>query len=154
MSTTSTSTNPISRRHTRARTGRLRPAGLLSGIVAAVATTLTVVVAHAAGEPVMMSGKQIPASGFAIFTIIGALFGIAIATILSRRARRPRTMFLRTTIVLTAVSIVPDVVSDATAKAKLVLIATHLIAAAIIVPVIAARVAGSRSDTLAIPSGS
>jgi hypothetical protein len=44
-------------------------------------------------------------------------------------------------VILTALSIVPDVLVDASVAAKFVLAATHVIAAAIIVPALAARLA-------------
>ena len=40
---------------------------------------------------------------------------------------------------LTAVSLVPDVLADATAATKLVLGLTHLVAAAIVIPTLAKR---------------
>ena len=52
-----------------------------------------------------------------------------------------RNTFLRVTVALTALSIVPDVIADATVGTKLVLALTHVVAAGIIVPAIASRVA-------------
>jgi Family of unknown function (DUF6069) len=48
-------------------------------------------------------------------------------------------MFLRTTLVLMALSIAHDVVADATKASRFVLAVTHLIAAAIVMPLIASR---------------
>jgi hypothetical protein len=44
------------------------------------------------------------------------------------------------TVALTALSIVPDVIADATVGTKFVLALTHVVAAAIIVPALACRV--------------
>ncbi|WP_220447083.1 DUF6069 family protein, partial [Nonomuraea deserti] len=44
-----------------------------------------------------------------------------------RRAGRPRTVFVRTTIVLTALSLVPDVLVDASAATKMLLMLTHVV---------------------------
>jgi hypothetical protein len=118
---------------------RLLVPGLVSGAIAAVATSTTVLLAHAAGEDVAVGGEQIPVAGFAQFVLVGALIGIALARIFSRRAQRPRSTFVRTTLVLTALSIVPDLVVDASSPSKLVLVLTHVIAAAIIIPTLAAR---------------
>lgn len=118
---------------------RLLVPGLISGAIAVLATSATVLVAHAAGEDVAVGGEQIPVAGFAQFVLVGALIGIALARVLSRRAQRPRSTFVRTTVALTALSIVPDLVIEASIGSKLVLIATHLIAAAIIIPTLATR---------------
>lgn len=113
--------------------------GLVSGATAAVATSAAVLLAHAAGEDVAVGGEQIPVVGFAQFVLVGALIGIVLARVFSRRATRPRSTFVRTTVVLTALSIVPDLVVDASVESKLVLVLTHVIAAAIIIPTLAAR---------------
>ena len=118
---------------------RLLVPGLISGAIAAVATSATVLVAHAAGEDVAVGGEQIPVAGFAQFVLVGALIGIALARMFSRRARRPRSTFVRTTVVLTAMSIVPDLVVEASIGSRIVLMLTHVIAAAIIIPTLAAR---------------
>jgi hypothetical protein len=59
--------------------------------------------------------------------------------VLDRSARRPRTAFVRTTIVLTALSLVPDVLADASAATKVVLMLAHVVAATIVIPTIARR---------------
>ncbi|WP_345482543.1 DUF6069 family protein, partial [Actinopolymorpha pittospori] len=58
---------------------------------------------------------------------------------LARWARHPRRTFLRTTVVLTALSLVPDAIADASSPTKALLMLTHLVAAAIVVPAIARR---------------
>ena len=118
---------------------RLLVPGLIAGAIAAVATSATVLVAHAAGEAVAVGDKQIPVAAFAQFVLAGALIGVALARLFSRRAQRPRSTFVRTTVVLTALSIVPDLVVDASSGSRLVLVLTHLTAAAIIIPTLAAR---------------
>ena len=95
--------------------------------------------AHATGVAVAVGGKQIPVAGFAQFVLVGAVIGIALARLFSRRAQRPRSTFVRTTVVLTALSIVPDLLVQASSGSKLVLILTHAMAAAIIIPTLAAR---------------
>ena len=118
---------------------RLLVPGLVSGAVAAATTTVTVLVAHAIGEDVAIAGEQVPVAGFAQFVLVGALLGVALAKVFARKAAHPRSTFVRTTVGLTALSIVPDVVVDATTGTKLVLALTHVIAAAIIIPVLAGR---------------
>ena len=54
---------------------------------------------------------------------------------------RPRRTFVSTTLVLTALSFVPDVLADAQASTKLTLMLTHVVAAAIVIPALASRLA-------------
>jgi len=131
----------------------LWPSGLLSGLAAGIATSIVAVVARVAGRPLTMSGKVIPISAFVTFTVVGGLLGVGIAKLIMAHAHRPRAIFIRTTVVLTALSIIPDVVSGASGTTKVVLVATHLLAAAIIVPAIASRVPVSRSDSFPSSSG-
>lgn len=125
---------------TTARRPRLWTAGLGSGVVAAAATTVTAVAAHAAGVPLTIAGEAIPTLGYAQLTLVGAVLGILLAR-LSRRFAHPRSVFVRTTLALTALSVVPDALVDASAASRLVLATTHVVAAAIIVPVLARRLA-------------
>lgn len=121
---------------------RIRPmwrTGALAGVAAAVATTTVAAVALAADVPLEVDGEQIPLLGFAQLTLVSAALGILLAKVVGRWARRPRAAFVVTTVVLTALSIVPDLTIPATAASKAVLIATHLAAAAIVVPAIAGR---------------
>ena len=113
--------------------------GIAAGVVAAAATCLVAAAAHAAGADLMISGERIPLSGFATLTLAGALIGIALAAACLRWADRPRSTFVRTTITLTVLSIVPDMLADATASTRIALAATHFVAAAIIVPALATR---------------
>lgn len=112
----------------------------VAGAIAAAATTLVAAGARAVDVTLDVDGEPIPLLGFAQLTLVGALIGAVLASILHRRARAPRRTFVITTIALTAVSIVPDLLIDASAASKVVLAATHVLAAAIIVPPLAARV--------------
>ena len=58
---------------------------------------------------------------------------------MSRKARRPRSTFIRTTVALTVLSLVPDVIADAAPATKALLMLTHLVAAAIVIPAVARR---------------
>jgi hypothetical protein len=115
--------------------------GLAAGAVASAATALVAGLAGAAGVSLEVGGGPIPPLGFANLTMIGALVGVAIAAVLARRARRPRTTFVRVTVMLTLLSLVPDVIADADSSTRLILGLTHVLAAAIIVPAIAHRLA-------------
>lgn len=140
--TTATSATTVPTTAVPTTTGRRFPvlrAGVASGAVAAVATMLVAAVAQAADVPVEVGGEAIPLLGFAQLTLVGALLGVAIAR-LSGRAGHPRRAFVVVTAVLTALSLVPDVTADATTATKVVLMLTHVVAAAIVVPVLARRV--------------
>jgi drug/metabolite transporter (DMT)-like permease len=115
--------------------------GLAAGAVASAATALVAGLAGAAGVSLEVGGEPIPPLGFANLTMIGAVVGVAIAAVLARRARRPRTTFVRVTVMLTLLSLVPDVIADADSSTRLILGLTHVLAAAIIVPAIAHRLA-------------
>ena len=85
-------------------------------------------------------GKAIPLLGFAQMTFVAAMIGTLLAVVLShRRATRPHHTFVVTTLVLTALSIVPDVLADAAASTRLTLALTHVVAAAIVIPALAFR---------------
>ena len=113
--------------------------GLVAGAIASAANSAFAAVVHEFGGSLTIAGEQIPLLGFAQLTMVGALVGIALAAGLARWSRSPRTWFVRVTVALTALSLVPDVVADADLATRLALGLTHLIAAAIVVPVIARR---------------
>ncbi|WP_225991300.1 DUF6069 family protein [Actinomadura montaniterrae] len=96
--------------------------------VAAVVTAAIAAAGKAAGIGLAVGGAPIPVAGFATLTVIFSVVGLVLALVLAPRARRPRTVFVRTTLVLTALSLVPDV-----------LMLTHLAAAAMVIPAIARR---------------
>ena len=116
-------------------------AGALAGGLAAVATTTVAAVALAVDVPVEVGGESIPLLGFAQLTLVCTLLGVLIAKGARRWAARPSTAFVRTTVALTALSIVPDLTADATSATKVTLILTHLVAAAIVIPALARRLA-------------
>ena len=95
--------------------------------------------ARAADVAVAVQGERIPVVGFAHFTLVGALIGVLLAKALARRARQLRRTFITTTLVLTALSLVPDVIVDASTASKAVRMLTHVVAAAIVVPALASR---------------
>jgi len=115
--------------------------GLKAGLVAAVATTAIALVAGAAGVSFEIDGEAIPLSGYAQMTLIGAGLGVLLAKALRRWATHPQSTFVRTTVALTAVSVVPDVTMGFDAASAAALVVAHVVAAAIIIPCLAARLA-------------
>ena len=76
---------------------------------------------------------------FAVMTVIFSVIGLVIAAALRRFAHHPRTAWIRTTVVLTVLSFVPDALADAAVATKLLLMLTHVAAAAIVIPAIGRR---------------
>jgi hypothetical protein len=108
-------------------------------VLAAVATA-AVAAGQAVGFSLDVAGAPIPASGFATLTVITfSVIGLLIAVGLRRFARHSRTTWIRTTVALTALSLVPDVIADTAATTKILLMVTHLVAAAIVIPAVARR---------------
>jgi hypothetical protein len=112
---------------------------LITGGLTAAATATVAAAGEFAGISLVVGGAPIPVFGFAVLTVIFSVVGLVLALVLARSARRPRTAFVRTTIVLTALSLVPDVLADASAATKVLLMLAHVVAAAIVIPAIARR---------------
>ncbi|UQU67986.1 DUF6069 family protein [Couchioplanes caeruleus] len=130
---------------------RLAVTGAAAAVAAAVVTTLAAALARAAGVDfdVPDGGESIPLPGFAVVTGFFSVLGIVIAGALLRWSARPARRFVATTVSLTAVSLVPPVLSGADAATVVTLIGLHLVAAAVVIPALArslpqARVAGVR----------
>src|SRR4051812_2205372 len=116
--------------------------GVAASVVASVATTALAAVASAAGVSFADStGASIPIAGFAQLTLVFSLVGVGIAAVMARKARRPRPTFVRTTVALTALSFVPDLTFGFDAGSAATLITLHTVAAAIVVPILAGRLA-------------
>jgi Family of unknown function (DUF6069) len=113
--------------------------GAAATVLAAVATAAVAAAGQAVGISLDIAGAPIPASGFATLTVIFSVIGLLIAVGLRRFARHPRTTWIRTTVALTVLSLVPDVIADAATTTKVLLMVTHLVAAAIVIPAVARR---------------
>ena len=136
--TTMLTTSPVTTSTAVAESGSLWRSALVCGAVAAATTTAIAAVADAAGVSFENDGEPIPLMGFAQMTLLGTLLGLVIAR-LCRRAAHPRAMFVRITVALTALSLVPDVTMSFDAASRIVLVFTHVAAAAVVVPVLARR---------------
>ncbi len=119
--------------------------GLAAAVAASVVTTAIAAVASGAGITFAgPDGSSIPLLGFAQLTLVFSLIAVGIAAVMARRARRPRSTFVLTCVALLTLSAVPDLTFGFDGAAAAVLILTHLAAAAIVVPVLAHRLAGAR----------
>ena len=127
---------------TAAKTSSLWRPAAAAGAVAAVATTTVAALGYAAGASLETdAGEMIPWAGFAQLTLFFTAVGVAIAWFIRRRAAQPAQTFVRATVALTALSLVPDALLSTDGGTKVTLMLTHLVAAAIVIPVLARRVA-------------
>ena len=113
--------------------------GVAATAVASAATMAVAAAGRAAGVSLDVSGAPIPVSGFGVLTTLFSLFGVALAAVLSRTVRNAARAFIRTTVVLTGLSLIPDLIADAAPATKALLMLTHLVAAAIVIPTVARR---------------
>ncbi len=112
--------------------------GVIATLAAVVATTLTAALAQAAGVDfeVPDGGERIPLSGFAVVTGFFSVVGIVIAVALVRWSARPAERFVRTAVTLTALSLVPPLLSGADTATIAALLGLHLVAATVMISVL------------------
>ena len=120
-------------------TASLLRAGLPAVLLAAVATTTLAAAGRAAGTSLDMAGEPIWVLGFGVLTVVFGLVGVLLAVALARWARQPRRAFLTSTAVLTVLSLVPDALAHVAGSTRALLMTTHPVAAAIVVPALAPR---------------
>src|SRR4051794_7211627 len=137
----STTTCPTTSPRSTASTGSLVGYGLGATVLASGATVAVAAAGQVAGISLDVGGAPIPVLGFATLTAFFSVIGLVLAVVLGRLARHPRNAFVRTTVVLTVLSLVPDVIVDAAPTTKALLMLTHLVAAAIVIPMVARRLA-------------
>jgi hypothetical protein len=113
--------------------------GFLATLTAMVATTLAASLAHAAGVDfeVPDGGETIPLAGFAVVTGFFSVVGIVIAAALLRWSARPAERFVWTAVSLTAISLVPPLLSGANTATTTALLGLHLVPATVMIPTLA-----------------
>ncbi|MEU9397849.1 DUF6069 family protein [Streptomyces sp. NPDC048324] len=121
--------------------------GLVATLAAMVATTLAAALAQAAGVDfeVPDGGETIPLSGFAVVTGFFSLVGIVIAVAHLRWSARPAMPFVWTAVSLTAISLVPPLLSGAKTATTTALLGLHLVPATVMIPTLA-RSLRTRAD--------
>ncbi|MFE9689524.1 DUF6069 family protein [Micromonospora sp. NPDC005806] len=131
---------------------------VLAGLAAAIATELYGLAARAAGVPMAAGnvGASVPGpitiGMFAMGTATAVFWGTILAVLLARYARRPARAYRWTTVALTAVSMAGPCLAGATATAtKLMLALAHIIAAAIVIPVVSRRLGHAPHPVRAVP---
>ncbi|MCI4066833.1 DUF6069 family protein [Micromonospora sp. R77] len=113
--------------------------GLGATLVAMAATTLAAAVARAAGVAFEIpdGGEPIPLPGFAVVTGFFAVVGVVIAGALLRWSARPADRFVWTAVALTAISLVPPLLTGADTATVTALLGLHLVPAAVMIPILA-----------------
>ncbi|WP_222722273.1 DUF6069 family protein [Actinomadura alba] len=121
--------------------------GFIATLAAMVATTLAAALAQAVGVDfeVTDGGETIPLSGFAVVTGFFSVVGIVIAAALLRWSARPAERFVWTAVSLTAISLVPPLLSEANTATTTALLGLHLVAATVMIPTLA-RSLRTRTD--------
>jgi hypothetical protein len=121
--------------------------GFIATLAAMVATTLAAALARAVGVDfeVPDGGETIPLSRFAVVTGFFSVVGIVIAAALLRWSARPAERFVWTAVPLTAISLVPPLLSGANTATIAALIGLHLVTATVMIPNLA-RSLRTRTD--------
>ncbi|WP_207944973.1 DUF6069 family protein [Actinomadura rubrisoli] len=121
------------------RTHRLRGlagTGLVATLAAMVATTLAAALAQATGVDfeVPDGGESIPLFGFAVVTGFFSIVGTLIAVALLRWSAHPAARFVWTAVSLTAISLIPPLLSGANTATTTALLGLHLVPAMVMIP--------------------
>ena len=147
-------TTPQTRTTTSSLSARLldtRPVwqvGVLATLAGAVVTETFALVVRGAGvtmqaaSPGDTEAAEIPVGGFFGGVLFWSVAGIVLAVCLARWAKRPARTFVVTTVALTALSMAGPALAPHTATStQIVLAVSHLVAAAVIIPLVARRLA-------------
>lgn len=121
--------------------------GLGAAVGAAAVNAAVAAAARAAGVDLEVSGEAIPVSGIAFVTAMFSVVGVMIALALRQWSDRPGQWWLRTTIALTLLSLVPPLVVGADAATAATLVLLHLLAAVVVVPALARTLSSGRAGT-------
>jgi len=123
----------------------------LSGLLASIVVEVWGLAARAAGVPMRAAGlgsaqsSPITVGMFAMGTMVVIFWFTFALVLMARFATNPRRIYLRTTLPLLVVSLaVPMTAADTALSTKLTLAAAHLIAGAIIIPMVARRLSQLR----------
>lgn len=110
--------------------------GFLATLAAMLATTLAAALAQAVGVDFELpdGGEAIPLSGFAVVTGFFSVVGVVIAGAFRCRSARPAERFMWTAVSLTAISLVPPLLSGANTATTTALLGLHLVPAAVMIP--------------------
>ena len=123
----------------RRRVRGLAVTGSIATLAAVAATTLAAALARALGVDFEIpdDGETIPLPGFAVVTAFFSLVGVVIAAALRRWSARPATRFVTIAGSLTAISMLPPLLSGGSTATVTALAGLHLVAAAVMIPSLA-----------------
>jgi len=124
----------------RPSTRHLIRSGVLAGAVAAVCTTSVAAIALAANVKLEIN-QPIPLPAFAMWTVVGAALGVVLARVLLERRR-----FVVVTTAAACMSLIPAIAAPDNLGTKVVLVGSHLLAAAIIIPALSSQLARGVRD--------
>lgn len=150
MSTTSfiTATESSTDRRSFLLTKPVWMVGLVAAVAGAVVTALFAVVADAVGVPLEVASESggtpevIPAAGFATLVLAAGVIGTLLALACDRWANRPARTFVVVAGVLAVLSMAsPFLAQEATTATRIALGLSHIVATAVIIPIIANRLA-------------
>ncbi|MFI0367068.1 DUF6069 family protein [Actinomadura sp. 1N219] len=118
---------------------RLASVGLVATLAAMTAATLAAALAQAVGVDFEIpdGGETIPLSGFAVVTGFFSAVGVVIAAVLLRWSARPAARFVWTAVPLTAISLIPPLLSGANTATTTALLGLHLVPATVMIPTLA-----------------
>ena len=127
------------------------PVCYLAGLAASVVVETWGLAARAVGVPMRAAGigshhaTPVTVGMFAMGTMVVTFWFTFAVILMARFSKNPRRTYLRTALPLLALSLaVPATAADTAISTKLTLAAAHLIAGAIIIPVVARRLSGPR----------
>ena len=117
----------------------LAATGVVATLAAMTATTVAAALAEAMGVDFEIpdGGQAIPVPGFAVVTGLFSLVGVVIAVAVLRWSARPAERFVWTAVSLTAISLVPPLLSGADTATTTALLGLHLVPATVMIPTLA-----------------
>ncbi|MBP1784121.1 DUF6069 family protein [Micromonospora chalcea] len=127
--------------------------GVLATLAGAVAAEAFTLAARGLGVPMEAAGvweeqaQAIPVGAIARSVVLWSIGGIVLAVVAARRARRPARVFVAGTVAFTVLSLAaPAFAQDTAVSTQLVLAGTHVIAGAVIIPILAARLSAPTTN--------
>ncbi|GAA2102261.1 DUF6069 family protein [Actinomadura alba] len=120
--------------------------GVLATLAGAVVTEGFTLVARGAGVPMKAAGfgekeaTEIAVGGIARSVVLWSIGGILLAVALARWAKRPTRTFVVAAVAFTVLSLTaPAAATQTTVSTQVILAASHVVAAAVIIPILARR---------------
>lgn len=139
--------------HPRSWSKSIVATGVKAGLLGATATELYGLVARAVGVTMRAGNiggsraEAISVGMFAMGTLICTFWGTVIAKLADRYASQPAVTFRTVAVILTAASLVgPVFAGHTTGATKAMLTGAHLLAAAVIIPILTRRLAPTMSN--------